>query len=183
MAYDFSELKQHIQDTKEWLKGEYLGIRTGRAAPALLDSVKVDMYGSKMPINQVGNVTVEDARTLRVIPWDQSQIKTVESAIASADLGVSASADERGVRVNFPELTAERRQQLQKLVNDRLEQARISVRNARDEVRSDIQKQEKNGDLTEDEKYRHLDELQKLVDDANTELEDMAQRKHADIEG
>lgn len=182
MAYDFSNLKKHIEDTKAWLKDEYVSIRTGRAAPALLDNVKVDAYGSKLPINQVGNVTVEDARTLRVLPWDPSQVKEIESAIMTADLGVSATSDEKGVRVSFPELTAERRDQLVKLVSDRLEKARISIRNERDEVRSDIQKKEKSSEISEDEKYKYMEELQKLVDAANKELEEMAERKEKDVQ-
>jgi ribosome recycling factor len=164
-----------------WLSNEYLGIRTGRATPTLLDSIRVDSYGSKVPINQVASVNIEDARTLRIAPWDTSQIQAIEQAIAKADLGVSASVDEKGLRVSFPELTAERRGVLQKLIKDKLEHARISMRGARDETWGDIQKKEKEKEISEDEKFRFKDEMQKLVDEGNATLDDIAKRKEEEI--
>ena len=125
MAYDFSSLKQEITDTEEWLKKEFQGIRTGRAAPALLDNIQVESYGSRVPLNQVGNVGVEDARTLRVTLWNAEQVKDVEKAITDANLGVGVSSDERGVRVIFPELTSERRDTLIRISKDKLEEARV----------------------------------------------------------
>ena len=89
MAYDFSHFKKQIEDTREWLRREYTGIRTGQAAPAILDGVKADSYGQMVPLNQVGSVTIEGAKSLYVAPWDASQIKTIEKAITDADLGVS----------------------------------------------------------------------------------------------
>ena len=132
MAYDFKELKQKIEDTGTWLTEEYFGIRTGRATPALLDSVRVEAYGSKMPLNQVATISVEDARLLRVTPYDATLSKDIERAITQSDLGVSVGVDDRGIRVSFPELTAERRVQLLKLVGDKREDARISVRKLRE---------------------------------------------------
>jgi len=181
MAYDFSPLKTKIADTEAWLKKEYQGIRTGRAAPALLDNVAVDAYGSKMHMSQIGSVAVEDARTLRVSVWDASLVKAVEKAITDASLGVSVSSDETSVRVSFPELTSERRDQLIKLAKAKLEEARVTLRGERDEIWSDIQAKEKEGELTEDEKFRHKDEMQKLVDAGNKTLEDLAAKKEAEI--
>jgi ribosome recycling factor len=181
MTHDFSALKVKIQETKDWLSNEYLGIRTGRATPTLLDSIRVESYGSKMPINQLASVNIEDARTLRISPWDASQVQAIEQAIAKADLGVSASVDEKGLRVSFPELTAERRGMLQKIVKDKLEHARISMRGARDEAWSDIQKNEKDKEISEDEKFRYKDEMQKLINEGNTALDDIAKRKEEEI--
>lgn len=181
MAYDFSSLKQKVADTKEWLSRELTGIRSGRAAAAILDSVKVDAYGSKMPINQVGSVTVEDARTLRVSAWDAGTVKAIEKAITDAGLGLGVSSDEKGVRVTFPELTSERRTQLKKLVGEKLEQARIALRHERDTVSRDIETKAKAGELSEDEKFRAKEEMQKHIDGGNKELEELAARKEQEL--
>ena len=182
MAYDFSPLKKKVTDTEEWLKKEYQGIRTGRATPTLLDGVLVESYGSRMPLIQVGSVSVEDARTIRIAPWDQSQIKAIEKGVTDANLGVGVSADERGVRVTFPELTSERRGALMKIAKDKLEDARVSLRGERDRVWSDIQKKEKESEISEDEKFRYKDEMQKLIDEGNKKLDALAEKKRAEIE-
>lgn len=181
MTYNFSPLKKKIVDTEEWLKKEYQGVRTGRAAPALLDGIQVESYGSRMPLIQVGSVSIEDARTLRVTPWDASQVKAVEKAITDSNLGVGVSADERGVRVTFPELTSERRTALIKIAKDKLEVARISLRTERDYIWNDIQKKTKDGDISEDDKFRFKDEMQKLVDGGNKKLDMLAEKKEAEI--
>jgi ribosome recycling factor len=179
--YDFKPFKQSIADVTEHFKEELSAIRTGRAAPALLDNVKVDSYGTKVPINQVGSVTTEDARTLRVAPWDLQTVHAVEQAIQDADLGVSVSSDDKGVRVTFPELTSERREQLIKLTKTKLEEARVSLRHHREDVWSDIQKQEKESALSEDEKFRAKEDMEKLVKEGNTTLEDMANKKETEL--
>jgi ribosome recycling factor len=179
--YDFSELKKQLEGTKDWLKQEYAGVRTGRATPALLDGIRVESYGSKMALNQVATVTVEDARTLRISPWDHSQVKIIEKAIQDSDLGVTAGSDEKGVRVHFPDLTAERREQLKKVVRAKLEDARVRLRHARDDTWNAIQKAEKDSTMSEDEKFRSKDEMQKLIDSGNKDLEEMAKRKEEEI--
>lgn len=182
MAYNFSELKTNIEGVNEWLKKEYLGIRTGRATPALLDGILVESYGSKLPISQVATVGVEDARTLRISPWDASQAKEIEKAIVDANLGISVSTDDRGSRVSFPELTAERRDVLVKLLKDKLEDARISLRSERDKVWGDIQKQQKDGEISEDEKFNYKEEMQKMIDEAGNKLEELATKKETEIQ-
>lgn len=181
MAYDFSQSKSRAQDVDAWLGKEYQTIRTGQATPALLDGVMVESYGAKMPINQVANVGVEDARTIRITPWDASQIKEIESAITVADLGVSVTVDGQGLRVIFPELTSERREQLVKLAKSKLEEARVSLRGVREDTWSDIQAQEKDGRLSEDEKFRAKDEMQKIVDEVNKKLDERLAAKESEI--
>lgn len=183
MAYDFSYLKTKISDTEEWLKKEFFSIRTGRATPSILDGIRVDSYGAKLPIVQVANLGIEDARTLRIVPYDASQGKEIEKAIVASSLGLSVSADDKGVRVSFPELTAENREALTKVVKEKLEQARVSLRGERDQVWSDIQKQEKDGDIAEDEKFRLKEEMQKLVDEGSNNLELLADKKEREIMG
>lgn len=181
MAYNFSSLKQKIKDTENWLIKELGAVRTGRANPVLLDTIMVSSYGSKMPINQIGNISVEDARTLRVSPWDQTLIKEIEKAISQADIGVSVAGDEAGLRVSFPELTSERRSQLIKVAKEKFEQARIALRTEREAVWNDIQKQEREGKISEDDKFRGKEEMQKIIDAGNSALEALFEKKEKEI--
>lgn len=178
---DNNEIDKKLHEVQEWLQKEYAAIRTGQATPSLLDGVKVESYGSMMPMNQVSNVGVEDARTLRVSPWDVSVIGAIETAIRDANLGVSVSTDSAGLRVVFPELTSERRDQLMKLSKSKLEDARISVRSVRDEAMKEIEKSEKDGDISEDEKFTKKESVQKLVDKTNTALEALYDTKEAEL--
>jgi ribosome recycling factor len=132
MAYDFSKFKKGITSAEEWLKKECTGIRTGQATPTLLDSVKVESYGALVPVSQIGSITTEGARTLRITPWDMSQAKEVEKAITTANLGVSVAVDDKGLRVHFPELTEERRKEIVRLAKEKLEEGKKRVRIARD---------------------------------------------------
>ncbi len=179
--YDFKNFDSKIGAAKEWLSKEYRGLRTGRAAPAILDGVQVSAYGSLMPLKQVGNVSVEDARTLRVSAYDASLIKDIERAISAANLGVGTGSDGASVRVTFPELTSERREQLVKLAKGKLEEARTTVRLARDESWKEIQNREKEGTLTEDDKFILKEDLQKKVDAANEELQQAFERKEEEM--
>lgn len=179
--YDFSHLKQKTKDVQEHLKNELSGIRTGRATPALLDSIMVDSYGSKTPINQVAGINMEDARTLRIAPYDAGQITEVEKAITNSNLGVSTSVDEKGLRIFFPELTKEVRETLNKLVKEKLENARITLRGERDNVWEEIQKKEKDKEFGEDDKFRFKEEMQKIVDEETRNLEALAQKKENEI--
>lgn len=177
MAYDIQQFKKIGVEKLEWLKTELQGLRTGRATPALLDSITVDVYGSRMKLSQVAAITVEDARTLYVNPWDKGQVKDIEKAITVADLGISAGSDEKGVRVSFPELTAERRQQLVKLVRAKLEEARVQLKTARAKAIADA---EKSG-ASEDEQKRLKNEIQKIVDDTNKLFEEATDKKENEL--
>lgn len=181
MNFDITSFTNRAKEIVEWLQKEYAAIRTGEASPLLLDAVRVDSYGAKMPLNQVGTVGVEDARTLRVSVWDASQIAAVERAIIDADLGLSVVTDSTGLRVVFPELTGERRTQLAKVAKQKHEEARVSLRSARDEIMKQIEKAEKDGDLSEDEMFRVKETVQKEVDAANTQLDSLSQAKEKSI--
>ena len=181
MTYNFSPLKQKISETEEWLRKEFSTIRTGRATPVILDAVRVASYGSKMPINQIGSISVEDPKTLRIVPWDMTQIKPIEKAVVEANLGLSVNVDDKGLRVIFPELTSERRQSLVKVTKQKLEEARIALRIERERVWDEIQNQEKKGDMGEDDKFRLKNDMQKIIDEANKRLEDFGDKKEKDI--
>lgn len=181
MSYNTAQFKKDLKDVEEWLKREFAGIRTGRATPAILDGVKVEAYGAEMPINQVANISIEDARMMRITPWDMSQVKAIEKAIMISDLGLSVAVDDKGLRVNFPELTSDRRVALIKIAKQKLEDARVTLRNEREKAIKDIDAQEKEKSISEDEKFRMKADLQKILDDANRELDGLFSKKEKEI--
>ncbi|MFA6503217.1 MAG: ribosome recycling factor [Candidatus Paceibacterota bacterium] len=181
MAYDFSKLKTNIAETEEWLSRELSGVRTGRATPALLDGVKPEAYGTRTPIRELANVSVEDARTLRIIPWDKELLKVIEKGITDADLGIGVSTDDQGLRVSFPELTSERRTQLSKIAGDKTEQAKVAMRSHRTEAIKALDAAEKEGGIGKDEILRLKAEVQKMVDAGNAALERHLEKKELEI--
>ncbi len=181
MSYDFNKFKKSLISAEEWIKKEFGNIRTGQASPTLLDSVKVESYGALSPLSQIGSVNSEGPRTLRIVPWDASQTKEIEKAITLANLGVSVSTDDKGLRVNFPELTAERRVQITKIAKEKLEEGKKQIRNHRDEIMKDLQSKEKNGDLGKDDVFRYKNETQKMVDESNKKLDELYSKKEKEI--
>lgn len=179
--FDFKAFDEKAAGAREWLAKEYRGLRTGRATPAILDGVQVEAYGSMMPLKQAASVGVEDARTLRVSAYDATLIKDIERAIVGLNLGVGTVTDGSGIRVTFPELTGERRAEFVKMAKDKLEEARTTVRVARDEAWKEIQAREKEGTLTEDDKFSLKEGLQKKIDAANEELAKAFERKEKEM--
>lgn len=179
--YDLAPLKKSIAETEEWLRHELTGVRTGRASPALLDGVKPEAYGVKTPLSQLASVAIEDARTLRVIPWDKSNGKAIEKGIVDANLGVGVATDSEGLRVSFPSLTAERRALLAKLIGEKLEQAKVTVRAHRTTALGAAQSAEKAGGMGKDELDRIKAEVQKVVDAGNASLAAIAEKKATEI--
>jgi|SRR3989344_5912638 len=181
MSYNFSDLKNKLKKTEEWLAKEYSQIHTGRVSPAVLDSIFISVYGSNQPIKNMASINIEDPKTIRVAPWDKNQIKEIESAIRSSGLSLSVSVDADGLRVSFPQLTAETRASIVKICKGKMEEARISVRKEREEVWNDIQKKEKEGEISEDVKFKGKDELQKIIDEINNKLEQIFNKKETEI--
>lgn len=179
MAYDFSTFHTRTADIAKWLQKELGSIRAGIATPALLDGVMVESYGSHVPINQVGTVGVEDAKTLHIGVWDRGQAAVVEKAILDADLGLSVVSNDSGLRVIFPELTGERREQLLKLAKNKFEEARVQLRGARDDAMRKLEAEK----LSEDETFRAKEDLQKAMDTANQELQTLFEAKEKEIKG
>ena len=181
MAYNFTSLKQETKNIEDWLRREFTTIRTGRATPAILDGVRVEAYGADMSIVELANVSVEDARMIRVTPWDMSIVKAIEKGITASDLGLSLAVDDKGIRITFPELTSDRRTSLIKIAKQKLEDARVTLRTERERVIKDIEKQEKEGSISEDEKFRLKAELQKMLDDTNRVLDEIFVKKEKEI--
>lgn len=180
MNFDFEPIKKQLSDINVWLTNEYKSISTGRATVSVLDSITIDAYGTRSAIAHVGAISIEDARTLRVAPWDKARLKDIEKAINDADLGLSVSSDDSGIRVHFPQLTTETRTKLVKVLKERLEDSRVKVRSARESAIKSIDAQEKEGGMSEDEKHRLKEDLQKMVTDTNNTLEALFEKKEAD---
>ncbi len=183
MSYNFIKLKKDVAEIENWLKKEFSNIRTGLVSITILDNIRVENYGNLTPINQIANLTIEDAKTIRIIPWDSSQVKGIEKAIIKFDLGVSVAVDEKGLRLSFPELTNERRQTFVKIAKDKLEQAKVSLRAERDKVWNDIQNKEKNNEISEDDKFQLKDEMQKIIDEIKEVLVVLFEKKEKEIIG
>lgn len=180
MNHDFSECDIRLSEITEWLSSEYKTISTGRATPAVLDSITIDAYGTRSHIAHVASINIEDARTLRVAPWDKTHVKLIEKAIQEADIGLSVVADDQGLRVSFPYLTEETRTKLIKVLKEKLEDARVKVRNVREDENKQIDREEKEGGMSEDEKFRYKEALQKKVDSANFDLDALFAKKEKD---
>jgi ribosome recycling factor len=178
---DFTKFKKDIEDIKLFLQKEFAGIRTGAASVSILDPITVEAYGSQMPLNQLASISVEGATSLVVTPFDTSIAGDIEKAIANSGTGLAISNSGSSLRLTFPGLTADRRVMLIKLAKEKLEGARVSLRKARDDIRNEIIDQEKAGEISEDEKFRLTDEMEKLTKEANKELDSLYENKEKEI--
>lgn len=181
MSYDISDLRRRMQGALDNLKDEYGGLRTGRASTAMLDPVMVDVYGSKMPLNQVATVNAPEPRLLSVQVWDGSNTNAVEKAIRDSGLGLNPQPEGTIIRIPVPELNEERRQELTKVAGKYAESARVSVRNVRRDGMDTLKKMEKDGDISEDDHKRMSDEVQKLTDELVQKIDTMLSDKEKDI--
>ena len=183
MTYDFSVFKKRMSEVSEHLKKELSAIHTGRASATILDGVFIESYGARLAIPHVATVANEDARTIRIVPWEKGNGKEIEKAINAANLGVSVSTDDAGLRVSFPDLTTERRVAFTKIVRDKVEDARIEVKGEREKTKNDIIAKQRDNALSEDEKTIALEDLQKFVEETNSALELIGEKKEKDILG
>ncbi len=178
---NLKDFELNLNQVLDWLKKELSSIRTGRATVTLLDSVFVDAYGSKMPVNQLASINQEDLKTIKITPFDFGQSSAIEKAINQADLGVSVSNSSTGIRVIFPDLTSERRELLVKQASKKTEEAKTSVRIKRDEFKKHLQEQKKSAAISEDDERRMLDQMQDVVNKANSGLEGLLENKETEI--
>ncbi|TVP87541.1 MAG: ribosome recycling factor [Thioalkalivibrio sp.] len=177
----FKDASQRMDKTLESLRSEFTKIRTGRAHTSLLDHVMVEYYGSEVPINQVANVNVEDARTLTVSPWERSMVGKVEKAIMTSDLGLNPATAGTVIRVPLPALTEERRKDLVKVVRAEAENARVAIRNIRRDANHTLKQQVKDKEISEDEEHRGEERVQKLTDDHIARIDQMLAEKEAEL--
>ncbi|HEY9397343.1 MAG TPA: ribosome recycling factor [Burkholderiales bacterium] len=173
--------EQKMQKSIEALKVDLAKIRTGRASTGLLDHINVDYYGSMMPINQVANVTLVDARTIAVQPWEKKMVGVVEKAIRESDLGLNPATQGDVIRVPMPALTEERRRDLIKIVKQEGENAKVAVRNLRRDGNQQLKDELKAKTISEDDERRAQDEVQKLTDRHIAEIDKLLQQKEAEL--
>jgi ribosome recycling factor len=176
-----ADAKARMQKTIEAIRHEFAALRTGRASPVLLEQIRVDYYGVPTPITQVATVTVPEPRLLVIAPWDKKIVKDVEKAILKSELGLVPSSDGTHVRVPIPPLTEERRKDLVKIGRKHAEEGRVAIRNVRREAKEMIEELEEDGDISEDDAKRGLDELQKLTDKYIAEVDALLAAKDKEI--
>lgn len=173
--------EEKMQKTIDALTSEYSTIRAGRANPHILDKIKVDYYGTPTAMQGVANIAVPDARTLMITPWEPSMVKVVEKAISMSDLGINPNNDGKSVILHFPELTEERRKELAKDIKKKGEDAKVVVRNARRDANEAAKKQNKAGEISEDELADAEDDIQKATDKFIAEIDKMVAKKTEEI--
>lgn len=176
-----TDAKTRMAKAIEATRHEFSSLRTGRASPALLEQIRVDYYGTPTPINQMATITVPEPRLLVVQPWDRKMVKDIERGILKSELGLVPSSDGTHVRVPIPSLTEERRKELVKIAHRHAEEGRVAIRNVRREAKEMIEKLEEDGDISEDDAKRGLDELQKLTDKYIADVEALLASKDKEI--
>ena len=178
---NLSDYKSEFSKVIEFLKSDLTQLRTGRASTALVEGVLVEAYGTKQPLKAVASITVSDPKTLAIEPWDKSLLAAVEKGIRDSSLGLNPVNDGRFIRLPLPELTTERRAELTKVLHQKLEHARVGVRQAREAVRELILFEEKDKSISEDEKFRLQEELEKMVKSFNDEIQKIGENKEKEI--
>jgi len=182
---DYSQIKatmqEHLAKTEESLRKDFAGLRTGRASTGLLDGIMVEAYGATVPLNQVGNVSVPEARMLSVQVWDRSLLKVVEKAIRESDLGLNPMNDGQMIRIPIPPLSEERRIELCKIAGKYTETARVSARNVRREALDAVKKMKQENSISEDDQKRYETEIQTLTDKTVATLDEMLKNKETEI--
>lgn len=175
------EFEEKMKKSVESLQGEFSNIRAGRANPNILNKIKVEYYGTPTPLQQVGNVSVPEARTIVITPWESSLLKEIEKAILCSDLGLTPNNDGKSIILNFPELTEDRRKEIVKDIKKKGENAKVAIRNIRRDANDYFKKQLKASEISEDEQKNYEDKIQKLTDKYVDEVENTVENKSKEI--
>ncbi len=181
MSVDYQDFERKMKRTCEFLKEQLASVRAGKANPAVLDRITVEYYGTETPINQVASISVPDARSLLIQPWDASALKAIEKAIQASELGINPQNDGRAIRLVFPQLTEERRKDLAKQVKKYGEEAKVAVRNIRRDAMDKFKAQKKKSEITEDDFKDVEKDMQKMTDDYIKEVEKIADDKEKEL--
>ena len=173
--------KERMESALESLRREFAGVRTGKASPQLLDAIRVEAYGSRVPLNQVGTVSAPEPRMLTIQPWDRGLVKDIERALRESDLGLNPSNDGQLIRIPIPPLTEERRREYVRLLHKLAEEGRVAVRQARKDANDEVKARQKKEGLSEDDVRREEKEVQKLTDQYIARVEEMLKHKEAEV--
>ena len=176
-----AECDEHMRKAVVHLQEEFATVRTGRATPAMVEKIRVDYYGSEVPLQQLAGFSVPEPRVLVVSPFDKGALKAIEKAIQSSDLGISPSNDGQVIRLTFPQLTEERRKELVKMVKNRAEEGRVAVRNVRRHAKQQFEALEKDGEISRDELEWVEKDLQKTTDRTIAEVDEMLAHKEQEL--
>ena len=175
------DAKDKMQKAVTHLQDEFSAVRTGRATPALVEKIKVDVYGSEVVLQQLAGITVPEPRVLLIAPYDKTTMKAIEKAIQSSDLGVNPSNDGQSIRITFPELTTERRKDFVKVVKKQAEEGKVSVRNIRRHTRQELEHAEKDGDISKDDLDRAEKDLEKRTHEVVAEVDELLKHKETEL--
>ena len=178
---NINDFKSDFAKAIDFLRQDIAGLRTGRASSAMVEGIMVEAYGTHQPLKAVASIVVQDAKTLVLEPWDKTILAAVEKGIRDSGLGINPQNDGRIIRLAMPELTTERRTELTKVLHQKLEAARVAVRKVREEVKEMVIMEEKDGSIGEDEKFRFLDDLEKLVKEYNDQIKTIGEKKEEEI--
>jgi len=176
-----NKLKPNFDKTVEYLKSGLSSLQVGRATPSLIEDLEVECYNQRMPLKQLAAIQTPEPRSILIKPWDKDIIKDIAKAISQSKLGLSSIIEEEFIRLKVPPLSEERRRELTKILQEKMEECRISVRRQREEVWREIQNLEQAGKISEDDKFRAKDELQKVIDEYNKKIEEMGKKKEEEI--
>lgn len=181
MKIFLNQKKPHFDGVLDFYKNDIASIRTGRATPALVEEIVVDMYGQKMHIKELASMSVPEPRTLVIQPWDKTAVEPISGAIRKSEIGLNPVVEGQIIRLNIPSLTEERRKEFIKLLKQKTEDARVKIRRAREEIWDKVQTMEKNHEIREDDKFKAKEELQKMIDDYNKKIEELEKKKEIEL--
>lgn len=174
-------IKPKLSDALEHLKREVSSLRTGRATPALVEDLEVEHYGMKQPLKALAAISVPEPRQILISPWDKGAMEPIQKAIQQSNLGMNPIADSNGIRLNLPALNEERRKELIKMLHQKLEEGRIAIRKVREEAMKELDKAEKDKEISKDEHFRGKSEIQKIVDETNKKVDEMGAQKEKEV--
>ncbi|MFC1629786.1 ribosome recycling factor [Patescibacteria group bacterium] len=177
-----NKIKPELDKTVRFFEGELAKIRTSRVSPSLIENIEVDCFGQKFPLKQLGAISCPESRQILIQPWDKSYIESIEKALSQSHISASPIVDKEAIRLSFPPLTKEYRNDLIRVISEKTEDTKKTVRRWRQEVWSEIQEKTRTGEVREDDKFRAKDELQDLIDEYNEKIETMGERKRKEIE-
>lgn len=173
--------KPEFDKVIDHLKHDISSLRTGRATPAIVEDIMIDVYGMRQPVKSIASISVLDAKTLAIEPWDKSIVQALDKGLRDSNLGINPVNDGKMIRLPLPELSHERRQELIKVLNQKMEQARISLRKVREDIRTAIDKAEKDKQISEDDKFKMQDALEKIVKEYYDKVREIGEEKEKDI--
>lgn len=175
------EAKKEFLTTVEYFKGDIGSLRTGRVSPSVVDEINVEAYGSSMPLLQLASISAPEPRTIVISPWDKNLVKDIEKALQKSELNLQPIVDRDNIRLNFPALTEEKRKELVKLLNQKAEAAKVAMRQKREKIREQITADQKAGAISEDEKFKAFEELDKLIKDHHDQIRLLVEAKEKEI--